>query len=110
MGLLRREVVTPVPSWRRPHALAGLFLATLLFVTSLDALLLSYRPRCAELERMGQGHATREASFRRELEERRRELDALAQGQRARLRALGVAEPVGDFPPHHPGPSRPGWE
>jgi hypothetical protein len=50
MGRLRREVQAPIPGWRKPQSLAGLFFATLLFATSLDAMLLAYRLRLAELE------------------------------------------------------------
>ena len=50
MGALRREVFSPLQHWRKPHTLAALFFSSLLFATSLDALLLSYRLRYAELE------------------------------------------------------------
>jgi hypothetical protein len=51
MGQLRREVMSSVPGWRRPQALIGLFFASLFFATSVDALLLAYRLRAAELEK-----------------------------------------------------------
>jgi hypothetical protein len=94
MGRLRREVVSPVPGWRKPHALAGLFFASLLFATSLDALLISYRLRLAELDRVEMVEQRRpsaadevEAELRRSLAE-----------QEILIRELRSRRLRGDFP------------
>jgi hypothetical protein len=85
MGLLRREVLSPCPSWRKPHALATLFLAALMFASSLDAMLLAYKLRneAAWAERA-------DAAWRQA--RRQAEVERLIAEQNAFLEALRLAE------------------
>ena len=45
MGSLRREVIVPVPSYRRPSSLIGLSIMLMLLASSVDAMVWSYQIR-----------------------------------------------------------------
>ena len=51
MEPLRREVLVPVPSHRRPASLIGLSIVMVLFASAVDALVWSYQAQRAALER-----------------------------------------------------------
>lgn len=51
MEPLRREVLVPVPSHRRPTSLIGLSIVMVLFASAVDALVWSYQAQRAALER-----------------------------------------------------------
>ncbi len=89
MGLLRREVLVPISSWRRPHALATLCLAALMFTSSLDAMLMAYRLRC-------DAEWAERASVDWTYSRRRAEVQRLIAEQNAFLEALRQAEESGD--------------
>lgn len=51
MEPLRREVLVPVPSHRRPASLIGLSIVMVLFASAVDALVWSYQAQRAMIER-----------------------------------------------------------
>ena len=51
MEPLRREVLVPVPSHRRPASLIGLSIVMVLFASAVDALVWSYQAQRAAMER-----------------------------------------------------------
>jgi hypothetical protein len=85
MGLLRREVLTPVASWRQPHALATLCLAALMFTSALDAMLMAYKLRCdavwAERANVDLSYGRRRAEVQRLIAEQNAFIEALRQAE-----------------------------